>query len=366
MADKRDYYEILNVSRTADEITIKKAFRQLALEYHPDRNGTAEAAEKFREAQEAYEILSDSEKRGLYDQFGHRGVSGRSTGFGGGDMGDVFAGFQSIFDDFFGGSARAETRGADLLYRLEIDFREAILGCSKTIEIPRSHRCETCDGSGVEPGKKAETCTLCQGRGKISKNQGFFIMSQTCPQCGGEGKIIKYPCKDCKGKGQKAGKHKVEVKVPAGVDTGVRLRLSHEGDLSPNGREPGDLYVELTVKPDEVFERDGVDLYTKVYIPYPIAMLGGEAEIPLIEGSKTIKVPHLMHSPHRIVLKHEGVKDLRRNHRGDLIVEMHIDTPTELSSKAKELIEQLKTELETHTKKEDDTSKKKKKKGLFS
>lgn len=361
---KRDYYEVLGVARSADESAIKKAFRSIALEFHPDRNPSVDAGEKFREAQEAYEILSNSEKRSLYDQFGHQGVSGRTGFSGAGDMGDVFAGFQSIFDDFFGGGrSQGEQRGADLLYRLEIDFREAILGCSKSVEIPKAHSCETCNGNGMEPGTKPETCATCQGRGKITRNQGFFVMSQTCPQCGGEGQRIKHPCKKCHGKGQRKSTHKIDVQVPSGVDTGVRLRMANEGDLPPRGRVPGDLYVEIVVKPDEIFERDGNDLYTQVYVDFPTAALGGEIEIPLIEGSKFIKVPHSMPSPHKVVLKHEGVKDLRRNHRGDLIAELHIESPSELSTKARDLIEALREEIGKST--PASKSKKKKKRGVF-
>jgi molecular chaperone DnaJ len=365
MVKKRDYYEVLGVNRNADEMAIKKAFRQLALENHPDRNSSQEAHDKFREAQEAYEVLSDANKRSVYDQFGHDGLRGRMGASQPGDFGDIFAGFQSIFDDFFGGQGQGEQRGADLLYRLEISFHEAILGCSKSIEVPRSALCAPCNGSGVEPGTKPDICSPCQGRGKITRNQGFFVMSQTCPHCGGEGKIIKHPCKKCHGRGQTKEKHHVDVQVPAGVDTGIRLRIAGAGDLPPRGRHPGDLYVEISVKADEVFERDGNDLYTKVYVDYPTAVLGGEIEVPLIEGAKTIKVPHSMPSPHKVVLKHEGVKDLRKNHRGDLIVELHIESPHEISPRAKELIGELKKEFELHSDHESAKHKKKKKRGLF-
>ncbi len=361
MSEKRDYYEVLGVDRSVDDVQLKKAFRALALQFHPDRNPSEEAGARFREAQEAYEVLSDPQKRGIYDQFGHAGLSGR--GMGQGDFGDMFSGFQSIFDDFFGGgSQRHEARGADLLYRMELDFREAILGTTKTITIPRQSPCDECHGSGAEPGTQPEACRSCGGQGKINRNQGFFILSQTCPMCGGEGKVIKHPCKSCRGRGHKKDNHKVEVQVPAGVDSGVRLRLANEGELAPRGKSRGDLYVELSVKSDEVFERDGSDLYVHLHIPYPTAVLGGEIEIPLIEGVKKVKVPSGIDSPHKMVIKNEGVKDLRRNHRGSLIAELHIDVPNSLSSRAKELIQELRNELD----KSIEPKAKKKKRGIFS
>jgi molecular chaperone DnaJ len=367
-SSKSDYYEVLSVGRDADEATLKKAFRKLAFEFHPDRNSSPEAAEKFREAQEAYSVLSDPQKKSIYDQYGHAGLS-QAGGFGGsGDMGDIFSGFQSIFDDFFSGGRSANTRGADLLFRMELNFREAVLGCSKTIDVRRTQACDTCDGSGAEPGTKAETCTYCHGRGKVTRNQGFFVVSQTCPQCGGRGQAIKHPCKSCRGSGRVKRESSIEVQVPAGVDTGMRLRIAGEGELGESGNNRGDLFVEVHVQPDEVFERDGSDLYTKVYVPYPTAVLGGEISVPLLEGTMNVKVPAMMGSPHRSVLKHEGVKDLRRNKRGDLVVEMHIATPEKLSSEAKDLIEKLQTELSKDSAEASNQgakSGKKKKKGLF-
>lgn len=356
---KRDYYEILGVIRSADDGEIKKAFRKMALEFHPDRNPSAEAAEKFREAQEAYSILTDPEKRQIYDQFGHAGLQSQG-GFGGGDPGDIFSGFQSIFEDFFGGRGTGR-RGADLLYRLEIDFTEAILGAEKTIHIKRSEACDTCEGSGAKPGTKPEGCKTCGGRGKVSRNQGFFMISQTCPQCGGQGSIIKTPCGKCHGRRVVEKNRELDVSIPAGVDTGVRLRISEEGELSEDGRHRGDLFVELTVLPHEDFERDGSDLYTRVFVPFPTACLGGEIEVNLIEGVTTVEVPKLMESPHRVTLKGEGVKDLRGRKKGDLIVEMHIATPDSLSAEARDLIHKLQDVLaEAH-----DNKKKSKKKKWF-
>ena len=353
----RDYYEILGLQKTADEAEIKKAFRKAAMEYHPDRNPSPEATEKFREAQEAYAVLSDAQKRAQYDQFGHEGLRGQNFQ----DFGDIFAGFSSIFDDFFGNQSRGQQRGADLLFRLEIDFREAVLGCERKIDVKRSEPCETCTGTGAKPGTQPEICSTCKGRGKVARNQGFFMISQTCPYCHGQGKVIKTPCGDCKGKGVEGVSKEIEVQIPAGVDTGLRLRLIGEGQYAA-GAERGDLFVEIHVKPDEHFERDGVDLYSRVYVPYPVACLGGEVQVALIEGAKTVSIPKLMHSPHRMILKGEGVKDLRKNKRGDLILECHIETPDELTSEIKEQLQKLSELMKSQT---DHSKKKKKKSGLF-
>lgn len=355
---KRDYYEILGVERGSDEATIKKAFRKLALEFHPDRNPSPEAAEKFREAQEAYAILSDADKRARYDRFGHQGFEGQNFA-----SEDIFAGFHSLFEDFFGGGVnQGPRRGSDLLYRLDLSFREAVLGCKKDIRLKRTNPCETCQGSGAKAGTRPESCSMCRGRGKVSRNQGFFMISQTCPQCQGEGSIIKDPCKDCRGQKVISKDHEIEVDIPAGVDTGVRLRLSGEGEWAEGGLR-GDLFVEMHVEADEHFERDGVDLYSRVYIPFPTAVLGGEIQVPLIEGAKTVKVPKATQTPHRLVLKGEGVKELRRDRRGDLIIELQIETPQELSKEASDLISKLQEAL-PHT--EAPSKKKPKKKSFFS
>ncbi len=346
--DKQDYYETLGVPRDANKDQIKKAFRKLALEYHPDRNPSPEGVEKFREAQEAYAVLSEPEKRQIYDHYGHEGLRGQSFGGGGGDMGDIFAGFQSIFDDFFGGAgSRAQQRGSDLLYKLEIDFREAVLGCKKSITLKRAESCETCRGSGAKPGTSPEECKTCRGRGKVSRNQGFFVISQPCHDCQGQGRIIKSPCPSCKGSTRTSATRELDVDIPEGVDTGVRLRLPKEGEAGPGGLPRGDLFVEIHVRADKIFERDGVDLYTRVDVPFTKACLGGDIEVPLIEGSKSISVPKLMKSPHRMVLKGQGVKDLRRHRKGDLICELHIQTPENLSREAKDLLKQLDQVLET-------------------
>jgi len=351
MPSKRDYYEILGVDRDADENGLKKAFRKLALEYHPDRNSEPEAIEKFREAQEAYEILCDAEKRQIYDQLGHEGLSGRFSMSGGGrSMDDVFSGFSSIFEDFFGGSEAAQ-RGKDLRYRLNISFREAALGTKKKINIPRKNACKTCKGKRSAPGTEPETCKHCRGAGKVRIQQGFFVISQNCSVCNGEGVIIKKPCKTCHGEGLEKEDVSLDVNIPAGVDTGVRLRLAGEGEVDRRNGKRGDLYVELEVEKDDLFERDGADLFLRVYVPYPIAVLGGEIEIPLLEGIKKISVPKGMTPPSVISLKGEGLADLRSSrHRGQLHVELQIEVPRQPNSKMKELLKELQAELDSGAK----------------
>jgi molecular chaperone DnaJ len=370
MTEKRDYYEVLGVSRQADPGEIKKAFRKLALDFHPDRNPSPEAAEKFREAQEAYAILSEPEQRSRYDQFGHAGIRGQA-GFN--NMDDIFSGFSSIFEDFFGGEGFGRgrpRRGADLLYRLDLEFREAILGCTKTISIERSQACSTCHGSGAKDGKAPKRCSSCQGRGKVTRNQGFFMISQPCPMCQGQGQVIEDPCSTCRGRKTVKKKQDIDVQIPAGVDTGVRLRLSEEGEPGDDLASRGDLFVEVHVRSDPDFERDGTDLYSRVYVPYAIAVLGGEVEVPLLEGTKTVKIPSRMKSPHRAVLKGEGVSDLHRRARGDLIVEMHIATPEKMSRESEDLLRQFHESLEkdapAKSSQESGGSKKKSKKKFFS
>jgi molecular chaperone DnaJ len=359
---KKDYYDVLGVSQDADDTTIKKAFRKLAMEFHPDRNPSAEAEEKFKEAQEAYAVLADPEKRQRYDRFGHQGFEGQSMG-----AEDIFAGFSSIFEDFFGGATsagRGRQRGEDLLYRLDLSFREAALGCTKVIELERSENCEGCQGKGTEKGHDPEVCRTCSGRGKISRNQGFFVIQQGCPTCGGQGSIIRHPCKTCQGARRVRRTQKLEVNIPAGVDTGVRLRLSDEGEASPMGGSRGDLFVEMRVQSDPDFERDGSDLYSRAYVPFPTAVLGGEISVKTLESEKKIKVPSGFQSPHRVTLKGEGIQELRRQRRGDLIVELHIENPREISSEARALIEDLDQALQGQTS-SGKGSTKKKKKGLF-
>lgn len=367
MPSKRDYYQVLGVDRSADEAGLKKAFRKLALEYHPDRNTEPEAVEKFREAQEAYEVLSDPEKRQIYDQFGHAGLSGRMGAAGAAgfrNMDDIFEGFSSIFEDFFGGGSPSRDRGRDLRYRLKISFREAALGCQKEIEIPRRETCATCKGSRCAAGSKPEECRSCRGSGKIRIQQGFFVVSQSCPDCQGSGEIIRKPCKACDGSGMESQKAKLSVQVPPGVDSGMRLRLAGEGELSGRGRSKGDLYVEIEVEEDEVFERDGADLYLKVLVDFPTAVLGGKISIPLLEGETEISIPAGMNAPYVTSLRGEGLPDIRSQKRGSLHIEVQIETPQKVTPRMKELLMELSEEFASESpegKKDKKTPKDKKK-----
>ena len=342
-----DYYEVLGVSRSASAGEVKKAYRQLAMKYHPDRNpDDREAEEKFKQATEAYEVLSDSNKRQIYDTYGAEGL--KSRGYQGPDFEDIFSSFGDIFGDIFGFS-RAEARrskngpmrGADLRYDLTISFMEAVHGVSKDLEIERPDTCWTCEGTGLRPGYKAETCSACHGRGQVVRAQGFFRMSTTCPQCRGEGEIIKEPCVDCDGAGLVKSKKKVSLKIPAGVDTGAKMRLRGTGEGGRKGGPAGDLYVIIHVEPHEFFMREGDLIYCQYPLNYDQAALGAELEIPTIHGKKNLKVPKGTQTGERFTLKNEGVQHLRGNDRGDMIVEMTVVTPTKLTKKQKELLREF-------------------------
>jgi len=287
-------------------------------------------------------------------------------------MDEMFSGFSSIFEDFFGeGFGRSRSRrGSDLLYRLDLEFREAILGCKKNISIERSEPCSSCKGSGCKDGKAPKRCGTCQGKGKVTRNQGFFMISQPCPACQGQGQVIEDPCSDCRGRKTTRKKQELEVQIPPGVDTGIRLRLSEEGEMGDDPSQRGDLFVEINVQSDPDFERDGSDLYSRAYVPYPIAVFGGDLEIPLLEGTKKVKVPAKMKAPHRLVLRGEGVADLHRRGRGDLIVEMHIATPEKLSQESEELLRKFQESLDPEVKqtasKDPAGAKKKSKRRFFS
>jgi molecular chaperone DnaJ len=360
----RDYYEILGLDRDCDFALLKKTYRRLALEFHPDRNPSEQAAFQFREIQEAYEVLSDPEKRSLYDQFGHAGLRAQAGagGFSGG-MDDIFGGFQSIFDDFFGGSRRQKvSRGADLGYRLKISLEEAVLGAEKKIEIKRHRLCKICDGKKVAPGSLIEACPTCQGQGRIRRQQGFFVMAQDCPQCAGTGQLIKNPCSNCKASGVEKEKASLDVKIPQGVDSGMRLRVSGEGEISASGGPRGDLYVELELEEHEIFERDGSSLYTSLSIPYTLAIFGGEIEVPIIGGTRKIELKPVKEIPFALSLEGEGVPDLNTKKRAALFIELHIEIPEKLSPKAKDLLSQLKDEIQKNP---PALKKKKKKRTLF-
>lgn len=341
---KQDYYEVLSVSRDASASEIKSAYRKAALKFHPDRNpGNAEAEESFKAASEAYEVLSDDQKRQIYDQFGHQGLSGQGYS-GPRDASDIFSQFGSIFEDFFGfggggGRTRAR-RGADLRYDMELEFRDAVFGTEKDIEFEREMSCSPCKGSGSEPGSTPATCTTCGGHGQVRRNQGFFSVASTCPACHGEGSIIRNPCLKCKGKGRTLEKKTLSVKVPAGVDNGLKLRIGGEGEGGSQGGPAGDLYVVLYVKESEFFRRDGVDLILKQPVSFVQAALGCKLEIATLEKKETIVVPTGAQYGHRITVPGAGVPHIRGVGRGDLHVELDIKIPEKLSKEQRELLEQ--------------------------
>lgn len=350
---KADYYDILGVSKDADQDTIKKAYRKLAMQYHPDKNpGNKEAEDKFKEAARAYEVLGDPDKRQRYDRLGPQGVDG---GFGGGgphfqDVGDIFQAFGDIFGDLFGGAGMGAggqrqrsgpQRGSDLRYVLEIDLKDVIDGVQKPIAFEGDKDCETCSGSGAEPGTKPVTCASCGGRGQIVRSQGFFSMATTCPKCRGRGQVIESPCKKCKGAGRVDVKRKLLVDVPAGVDTGTQLRLSGEGEAGSRGGPPGDLYVELRVKPDRRFEREGSNLIGELEINYLQALLGGEMEVETLRGTRTVEIPRGLQFGEQIRLAGEGLPSLRGHRVGDLIYLAKITFPKKLTKDEEKLLRQI-------------------------
>ncbi len=336
---KRDYYEVLGVNRDAAEEDIKKAYRKLAMKFHPDRNpDSKDSEEKFKEAKEAYEILSEAEKRRAYDAYGHAGVNPQ-MGMGGGGpegFGGFAEAFGDIFSDIFGGQGRGRAsvfRGADLRYNLEVTLEQAARGSETKIRIPTMETCETCKGSGAKPGTQPKTCETCHGAGTVWLSQGFFSIQQTCPTCHGTGKMITDPCATCRGAGR-LKKHKtLAVKIPAGVDEGDRIRLSGEGEAGVNGGPPGDLYVVIHLKAHSVFRREGDDLHCEMPISYSQAALGGEIEIPTLEGSAKIKVPAETQTGQVFRLRGKGIKGVRSSYPGDLMCEVVIETPVRLTDR---------------------------------
>jgi molecular chaperone DnaJ len=342
MANRRDYYEVLGVSRDADATALKSAYRKLALQHHPDRNPDApDAAERFKEASEAYAVLSDPEKRARYDRFGSAAFSGTGgSPFGGFDP-SAFGDLSDLFGDLFGfGAARErETRGSDLVYRMEISLSDAAFGIEAPIVVSRLERCETCSGSGAEKGSRPVTCAACGGRGRQRISQGFLMITRPCPNCGGEGKVIEKPCAACRGDGRRRGQHKLEIRIPAGVETGSRLRLSGEGDAGPAGGPAGDLYVVLTVLPHEVFEREGDDLAVRMDLPFPTLVLGGEVSVPTIDGStEKFTIPAGTAVGKELRKKGLGVGRLGRSGRGDLVLRVGVAVPRKPSAKEKDLL----------------------------
>jgi molecular chaperone DnaJ len=345
MAEKRDYYEVLGVAKQADDKEIKKAYRQLALQYHPDRNpGDAAAEDKFKEAAEAYAVLSDAEKRATYDRFGHQGLG--AGGGAGVDPNDVFSGFGDIFGDIFGfGGARsrdpnAPTRGNDLQVAIEVPFAFAVHGGKKLITIPRRTQCGTCSGTGAKAGTQPRRCTTCNGSGQMRMQQGLFTLQTTCRTCGGRGSVIVDPCGDCRGTGQKVERTEITVTIPAGVDTGNRIRFRDKGEDGRNGGSAGDLYVVVNVSESDVFERDGSNLHLGLPIDFAIAALGGKVEIPTLEGSRSLEIePGTQHGAKKI-LRGEGLKRVNGSARGDLVVELRVEVPRKLTSRQRELLKE--------------------------
>ncbi|MBX2859528.1 MAG: molecular chaperone DnaJ [Cellvibrionaceae bacterium] len=357
---KRDYYEVLGVSKDVGEQELKKSYRKVAMKYHPDRNpDDAEAEEKFKEASEAYEILSDSQKRAAYDQFGHSGVEGAGAGGGGDGFGSFSDIFGDVFGDIFGGAGGGRrggpSRGSDLRYTLELSLEDAVKGTSVKIKVPTLSRCGTCNGSGAKPGTSPTTCTTCGGRGQVRMQQGFFSVQQTCPTCRGKGKSISDPCRDCHGRGRVEETKTLSVKVPPGVDTGDRIRLSGEGEAGAEGGPAGDLYVQVAVKDHEFFQRDDKNLYCEVPISIFDACLGGELEVPTLDGRVKLKVPPETQTGKLFRMRGKGVVPVRGGAAGDLLCRVVIETPVNLSAKQKSLLEELRDSFEgkKHSPKQD-------------
>lgn len=345
MATKEDYYKLLNVDRNASDAEIKKSYRSLAMKYHPDRNkdNPEEAEKKFKQINEAYEVLSDSKKRAAYDQFGHAGVDGSAgRGGGAGDFGDIFGDmFGDIFGGRRGGGAGAAQRGSDLRYNLEITLEEAVNGTEQKIRIPVYVACDTCSGSGAKPGSSPVTCSMCHGHGQVRMQQGFFTVQQTCPTCRGTGKQIKDPCGKCYGQGRVKDEKTLSAKIPAGVDTGDRIRLSGEGEAGQQGAPTGDLYIDVHVKKHPIFNREGANLSCEVPISFVTACLGGEIEVPTLNGKVLLKIPAETQTGKAFRLRGKGVKPVRGGAVGDLICKVQIETPVNLTSEQKSLVEKL-------------------------
>ena len=347
---KKDFYDILGVNRDASDDEIKKAYRKLAMKYHPDRNpDSKEAEDKFKEAKEAYEILSDAQKRGAYDQYGHAGVDPNMGGGAGGGQG--FGGFGDAFGDIFGeifgnqggrgGGRSGVYRGADLRYNLEVSLEEAARGTDTRIRIPTMDDCGTCGGTGAKPGTKPVTCTTCNGVGQVRMQQGFFSIQQTCPKCHGTGKMVKDPCNDCHGAGRVKGSKTLQVKIPAGIDEGDRIRLAGEGERGQGGGPAGDLYVQIHIKPHAVFQREGDDLHCEMPIGFATAALGGEIEIPTLDGAAKIKIPAETQSGKVFRLRGKGIKGVRSSYPGDLMCHVVVETPVNLTSRQRELLKEF-------------------------
>lgn len=358
----RDYYDILGVSKNADQDAIKKAYRKLALQFHPDKNpGNKEAEEKFKQAAAAYEVLSNPQKRTQYDQFGHSAYTrngGRSPGFGAGfsDVNDIFEAFGDIFSDFFGEQTRGRgrsARGSDLRYLLEVDLAQVLTGIEREISYETDEACEVCKGSGADPKHGVEVCHTCGGRGKVVQAQGFFSISTTCPTCRGAGQKIKKACTNCEGHGRISSERKIKVKVPSGIENGTRLRVAGEGEGGFQGGPSGDLYVEVRIRDNAKFKRHGQDVYSSLKISYLQAILGGEVEVDTLNGTSSLEIPTGTQPGHQIPLKEEGLPTLKSKHRGTLFFEIDVEIPKKLKKEEEEKlleIAKLKGEKVKHKK----------------
>ena len=348
MVAKRDYYELLGVDRSADEAELKKSYRKLALKYHPDRNpGDRKAEERFKEAAEAYEVLRDSRKRQIYDQFGHQGLEG--TGFSGfGGFEDIFSSFGDIFEDFFGfgGGRRSRShvqRGSDLRYDMQLTFMEAAFGVEKKIDVEKAESCGECNGAGAAPGSGIDTCPHCGGSGQIGRSQGFFTVRTTCGHCRGQGQVISNPCSACGGQGKVLARKKVSVRIPAGVDNGSRLRLTGEGEAGAYGGPHGDLYVFVHVEPHEFFKREDTHVICQIPISFVQAALGDTVTIPTLQGETALEIPKGTQPGELFRIRGEGIASLRNGHRGDQVVQVSVKTPTNLNKKQVALLKEFAT-----------------------
>jgi len=362
LATKRDFYEVLEVPKNATDDEIKKSYRKMAMKYHPDRNPDNKASEeKFKEAKEAYEVLSDPQKKAAYDQYGHAGIDPSMGGFGGAGA-QGFGGFADAFGDIFGdifgaGGARGGRagpqvfKGGDLRYSMEISLEEAARGHETQIRIPGWTNCDLCTGTGAEPGSKVETCSTCNGQGQVRMSQGFFSMQQTCPKCRGNGQFIAKPCKKCHGEGKTKQQKTLEVKIPAGIEDGMRIRLSGHGEPGINQGPPGDLYVEVHIKPHQVFERDGDDLHFQMPISYATACLGGEVQVPTLAGKASFEVAEGTQTGRTYRLRGKGIKGIRSSVPGDLYVHVQIETPVKLNDQQRKLIQELEKSLQADSRK---------------
>ena len=352
---KRDYYEVLGVPRNAGDDEIKKAYRKLAMKYHPDRNqgdAAKEAEAKFKEVKEAYEMLSDPQKKAAYDQYGHAGVDPNMGGAGfGGGFGGGFESFSDIFGDIFGqgrggrGGGRQVHRGNDLSYAMDITLEEAAAGKEAQIRIPSWDDCDTCHGTGAKPGTSAKDCPTCHGSGVVQMRQGFFSVQQTCPHCHGTGKIIPDPCTTCHGQGKIKQQKTLEVKIPAGIDDGMRIRSTGNGEPGTNGGPPGDLYIEIRLKKHDIFERDGDDLHCQVPVSFITAALGGEIEVPMLAGKAAIDIPEGTQAGKQFRLRGKGIKGVRASYPGDLYCHIAVETPVKLTEHQRKLLRELEDSL---------------------